>query len=230
MSSRQEEKARRRKEREEQERAAAKGAARIKRLQLAVGAVLALAVIVAVVVAITSSGGSSSDSAAKPSGKAHVPPPGANAKNLTAAARAAGCKLLNPASEGQTHTDKVVTYKSSNPPASGPHNPVAAQDGLYAPGNEPAKESWVHMLEHGRVLIQYRPGSTKALVDQMETVGSENDGYHVGVMENNTKMPYQVAAIAWTHVLGCPSMNPRVFDAIRAFRDQYTDQGPERIP
>ena len=43
-------------------------------------------------------------------------------------------------------------------------------------------------------------------------------------------MPYAVAATAWTHLLGCPKMNDKVFDAIRAFRLAYVDKGPEFIP
>ena len=47
--------------------------------------------------------------------------------------------------------------------------------------------------------------------------------------QNPTKMPYAVAATAWGHVLGCTTFNPRVFDAFRAFRMAYTDQGPEQL-
>ena len=43
-------------------------------------------------------------------------------------------------------------------------------------------------------------------------------------------MPYQVAATAWTQLLGCPTYNDRVPDAMRAFRDQYRLKGPEYIP
>jgi hypothetical protein len=43
-------------------------------------------------------------------------------------------------------------------------------------------------------------------------------------------MPFQVAAVAWTHFLGCPTMNDKVFDAMRAFRTRFVDKGPELIP
>jgi len=38
------------------------------------------------------------------------------------------------------------------------------------------------------------------------------------------------AATAWQHLLGCPTFNDKVFDAIRAFRAQYVNKGPESIP
>jgi hypothetical protein len=43
-------------------------------------------------------------------------------------------------------------------------------------------------------------------------------------------MKYAVAATTWGQLLGCPRMNDRVFDALRAFRERYIDQGPERVP
>jgi len=235
MSSRQEEKERRRQERLAQEQAEASSAARMRRIQIALGSLIAVAAIAGVVIAIASSGGGGGDDNAKSASKAaKVAVPPVRETNLSAAAKAAGCQLLNPPSEGRNHTADPVTYKNSNPPASGPHNPVPADDGIYAPGNEPAKEHWVHSLEHGRILIQYKPGTSAHVIDQLETVGSEElrgtAGYHVLVFQNNTNMPYAVAAVAWTHVLGCKQMNDRVFDAVRAFRTQYTDKGPELIP
>jgi hypothetical protein len=234
MSSRQEEKAQRRAEREAAEAAAAARAARGQRLRMAGAGAVVIAVIVVAVVLIAGSGGGGSSDDTQSSVENAVPIPPAKEKNLQAAAKAAGCKLLNPAMEGREHVTGTVTYKNSNPPASGPHNPVPAEDGIYAPGNEPAKEHWVHTLEHGRIEIQYAPGTSKHVQDQLETLGSEKfngtAGYHVLVFENNTKMPYKVAAVAWTHVLGCPTMNNGVFDAIRDFRNAYTDKGPELIP
>jgi hypothetical protein len=42
-------------------------------------------------------------------------------------------------------------------------------------------------------------------------------------------MTAQVAATAWTHLLTCPKMNDKVFDAMRTFRARYIDKGPERV-
>ena len=43
-------------------------------------------------------------------------------------------------------------------------------------------------------------------------------------------MPYPVAATAWTHLVGCPKVTDKIWDALRAFRARYTDQAPEQIP
>ena len=50
------------------------------------------------------------------------------------------------------------------------------------------------------------------------------------LFQNNTNMPYAVAATSWTRLLGCKTFNPRIFDAIRAFRTEYVDKAPEQVP
>ena len=49
------------------------------------------------------------------------------------------------------------------------------------------------------------------------------------LFQNTTGMKAAVAATAWGHSLTCPEMNDRVFDAIRTFRAQYIDKGPEKV-
>jgi len=70
--------------------------------------------------------------------------------------------------------------------------------------------------------------------DQLKTQEDEalkgKAGYHQLLYENNTGMPFEVAAASWQHYLGCPKWNQNVIDAIRAYREQYVDKGPEFIP
>jgi len=234
MSSRQEEKQRRKAEREAAEAEAARSAARKGRLQLAVGGLVAIAAIAIAVLVFRGVGGDGDAGDATPPLDGNAAIPAQKETNLEAAASAAKCELKTLPSEGNDHTAAKVTYKT-NPPTSGDHNPVAAEDGLYAPGNSPPVGKHVHSLEHGRTDIQYRPGTPKETIAKLETLGSEklsfgSEGYHVLVFENNTKMKPAVAATTWTHSLTCPTMNDGVYDAIRDFRTEYTDKGPELIP
>ncbi len=237
MSSRAEEKSRRKAEREAAEREAAKSAANKGRLRLALGGLVAIAAIAIFVVVISGAVGGGEDSgnakqASAPTGAL----PAQKISNLPEAAKAANCTLKTYPTEGREHsTDPSKWQYKTNPPTSGTHNPTWSEDGLYEPGNTPEIGFTVHTLEHGRIDIQYKKGSPKAVVDQLEAVGSEKlqfgtEGYHVLVFENNTGMKPAVAATAWTQSLTCPTMNPRVFDAIRTFRTEYTDKGPELIP
>lgn len=233
MSSRQEEKERRRAEREALEAKERAAAARGRRLQIAGGAVLVIALVAVALVLVLGGGGDDSTPTTANGPAAGIPAAGPNADDLGAAAKAAGCTVRTLPSEGRGHTEDAVKYKT-NPPTSGPHNPVPAEDGIYDRGNTPETEAYVHTLEHGRILFQYRPGTDTRTTSQLETLLNEEvngtEGYHSVLMENDTKMPFAVAATAWTQMIGCKTMNPKVFDAFRAFRTQYVDKAPELIP
>jgi hypothetical protein len=140
---------------------------------------------------------------------------------------------VNAPIEGNTHETKNFKpsdYKT-NPPTSGNHNPVWYPDGLYNPGDVPRLGMIVHPLEHGRIELQYKPGTPRTTVKQLETLFNEEDsGYHMLMFQNTTNMPYAVAAAAWGHYVGCPTMNDKVFDALRSFHDSFIDKGPETVP
>jgi hypothetical protein len=236
MSSRQEEKERRRKEREEAERKAQAAAGRTRRLQIAGGAVLAVAVIAVVVVLIASgSGGDDGGGGNAPASTtaSAVELPARTIENLDEAAETAGCTVSSPEIEGSEHTTDTVEYQS-NPPTSGEHNPEPAQDGVYDPGNTPSPEHYVHSLEHGRILFQYQQGSPQKTIDTLVAIFNEpvngSPGYHALVFENNTGMEAPVAATAWGQMVTCPDLSPESIDTLRAFRDLYTDKGPEFVP
>jgi uncharacterized protein DUF3105 len=218
MASRQEEKERRRREREEAELAAARSASRKRTLRIAAIAAGAV-VVIAVIAVVALSGGGSKNSV--------------DTSNLASDAQAAGCTFKSYPSEGRNHTTSKVTYKT-NPPTSGNHNPTPAQDGIYAAGNEPAPENFVHSLEHGRVEFEYKPGTPPAQVAQLQKLAEEplngSAGYHVLMFQNNTKMPSQFALAAWTKLLTCTSLSPKSMAVMREFRKAYTDKGPEFIP
>src|SRR5436309_248413 len=173
MASRAEEKERRRQERLAQEEAERKAAARTRRLQLAGGALLGVGAIVAVVIAVSSGGSSSSDNggAVSASGNSGVKLPVRNETDLTKAAKAAGCVVKSFPLEGREHTTSKVTYHT-NPPTSGNHNPDPSPDGFYPSGPLP-KERNVHALEHGRIEMQWKPGTPKRVIDTLEAVFNE---------------------------------------------------------
>ena len=154
------------------------------------------------------------------------PPPKRAVEQLRTAAAAAGCSVAHFPTEGREHTEKTVPYKT-NPPTSGPHNPVPAPDRVYAVA--PTPEHYVHSLEHGRIELQYRPGAPAAV--RAALLGVYRDStHHMLLFPNNTGMPFEVAATAWKHRIGCTRFNAKVPAALRAFRDAYRDRGPEQVP
>jgi hypothetical protein len=171
--------------------------------------------------------------AATPTPTAVEAPPPIKLRTLPAAAKAAGCTLQNPPDQGVAHEQREFSEAdyNSNPPTSGTHFPTWYQDGVYAPGTTPELGRLVHALEHGRIEVQYKPGTPAETVGRLEQLVDQLDhGYHILLFENATAMPYAVAATAWGHLLGCPKMNDKVFDALRAFRKNYVDKGPETVP
>ncbi len=234
MASRAEEKERRRRERQAQEAEAARATARAKRMRLGLVGVVVAAAAIVLVVGLASGGDS-----AKPAGGGGVGGvaiPARKVTDLAAAAKAAGCTVRSYPQAGQfrSHTTAKVAYKT-NPPTFGNHNPTPASDGDYSGQGTPPKEQLVHSLEHGRTQIQYRPGTPTREVGQLttlfnESVGSFGAGQYLQLFENQTNMPYAVAATAWGHLLACPRFDPGMFDAIRAFRETYTLKAPEYIP
>jgi hypothetical protein len=232
MSSRQEEKEQRRRERLAAEEAQRSSASRRRRLQIVFGAVLVVLLVGAGTALAVGLLGSDSGSSEVPKGGSDIPSQQQGDEKKAAAA--AGCTLKEDLpNEGATHEDKTFTEKDykQNPPTSGPHFPQWADDGIYDPGQEPQLGMLVHTLEHGRIDIQYKPGTPKQTIAQLETLYKSMDGgHHLVMFQNPTKMPYAVAATAWDNMLGCPTMNPKVFDAIRTFREKHIDQGPEIVP
>ena len=218
MASRQEEKERRKQERLEREAAAAAATKRKRRVQL-IGAVVVVAAIVAGV-ALTVAGGG-----------------GGSAEKLQDAAKDAGCVYRAFPEEGREHQTEPVTVADfkTNPPTSGNHHPEPAPDGAYPPTSEPEIGQWVHTLEHGRVLFQYRPGIDDKTLGELEKlfneeVGGSGGGYHTVLMRNNSKMRFEVAAVAWRHYMGCEGFTPKTIKALRTFREERVDKAPENIP
>ena len=159
-----------------------------------------------------------------------LPPPQVDTDLFKVAAEA-GCVLRNPPIEGRTHVPPSTKVKyGTNPPTSGNHDPIPAVDGVYSQSPTATTiKHFVHTLEHGRIEIQYDPAKLpKRRLDQLGGLFND-DPYHM-VMFPNRRQPYEVAVTAWGHLMGCNKVTDKTFDAIRAFRDRYRDQGPENVP
>lgn len=185
-----------------------------RRLALVLGGLLVLAVAAVAVVALAGGDGEETD------------PP---VPTLEDAAKAARCTFREFPDEGNRHLpNRSATFDDyrTNPPTSGTHRPPpAAPDGVYPAGRSPDKEDWVHALEHGRVIFMYAPGTPagdlEALID--EPFDGRPGAYKTLVMENNTDMPFAVAAVAWTRFVGCKRFSRRAVDALRAFRSEFVE-------
>ena len=224
MSSREEQKRLAREARQTAERAARTGA---HRQRILLGAGLATVLIVAVTVGILVLSGSSESQRA--AGIEAAPIPAQRVTDLDEAVKLARAKLIShDYSFGiNEHVSTPVRYPM-NPPTNGPHHPRWTEDGSYAGQPAPPTEQVVHAQEHGRVVIQYRPGLPKRQIQQLVSLYEEAP-QHVLLVENATAMPCDVAATAWGKGVLCRKLTAQSFDALRAFRDKYRDKGPETV-
>jgi hypothetical protein len=244
VPGRREEKERLRQIREDAERREAAEQRRKLIIGYSMAGVLAAAVVAGIVVVVMSSSSGASGNAhivnsglgsfttsqdLKPDdreGTRTKPGPLATAAKLPQAAKAAKCVLRNPPDEGNTHllaSQPTPKYKS-NPPTSGNHDPIPLANGAYE-GVIVNFRHAVHTLEHGRVEVEYQPDLPQA--EQLKLKGVIDEDFRNMVLFQNSSMPWQVAAAAWDHYLGCKTYNDKALDAIRAFRDTYRDKGPE---
>ena len=173
---------------------------------------------------------------AEPDNREGTTPPSLAQGDLDKAVAAAGCELkLNLRDEGSEHAteeDGLAKYGTS-PPTSGDHygsnetGSGAAADGAYS--EAPPTGRVLHALEHSRVAIQYGPELGEA--EQLVLKGVFDESPFGVLLFPNAEMPYEVAATAWTRLLGCKRYAGRsTLDALRVFRDIYRGQGPEAVP
>lgn len=236
MSHRREQKEALRLERERRE-AEARAAQQRKRLMGVVGAVVIVVAAIAILLVVSGGGGNDPQSEGNnfPTGGSI---PEQKVFDLDQAAAAAGCELKSNKATSRDHLqdpNQKVKYPQ-NPPTSGKHFAVPAEDGLYN-GAPPEDTALVHALEHGRVIVWAKPSLPVAARQKLRALFDEDTYQMIFVRRSN--MPYAVAATAWNRdptpngtgqLMGCPKWDDNVIDALRSFRDEHRSNGPEDIP
>jgi hypothetical protein len=248
MASRKEEKERLRQQRIAAERRDAQAGQRRLLLGYVVAGLLAAAVVVGIIVVIASGSGGDGEGeqvaesaenahidpatgiTAAPDNREGTPPPAVEQARLNQAAAQADCDLrLDLPDEGANHlspNEDPPNYET-NPPTSGDHDENPLADGAYS--EAPEARNVLHSFEHGRVAVQYSPDLPEE--DQLALKGVFDEDPEGMLLFPNPDMPYEVAATAWTQLLGCDRYEGgATLDAIRAFRDTYRGQGPEPVP
>ena len=237
MSSRKEQKEALRKERLERERQAQDAARRKRMVGFGIGGAIALAALVVVAVVLLAGGGGDDGTASADVYPGGGEVPERQTSNLAAAVKAADCRTTTEKGNSREHTTSLsdrVEYRT-NPPTYGKHFAEPVDDGAY--DDPPQDEELVHNLEHGRVIVWFKPSLPEDARADLKAFFDDDDYQMVLVPRRN--MPYDVAASAWNRdptpngtgrLLACPKYSAKVFDALRAFREQNRSNGPEPIP
>ena len=131
-----------------------------------------------------------------------------------------GQAIMTDRTHLQAETDPHVPY-STDPPTSGPHTQAVPAFKVYT---EPiAKESQVHGLEDGGVVINYQPDLDKASVDKLAEIA--NLYIHTPGKENIIMSPYPglsnpIVLTTWGRMDRLDTLDET---RIRAFVDAYVN-------
>ncbi|HEX3623125.1 MAG TPA: DUF3105 domain-containing protein [Acidimicrobiales bacterium] len=125
---------------------------------------------------------------------------------------------------GNNHVEGDVTYKT-NPPSGGNHNPTPAPAGVFTATNTPPDAQLVHSLEHGYIIIWYKPDIPSTQLDDLKSLTGRYSKDVLLVPRASLGEP--VAATAWHRRLLC-SQND--LTALESFVTSYRNKGPEKIP
>jgi Protein of unknown function (DUF3105) len=126
---------------------------------------------------------------------------------------------------------------NTNPPTSGPHNPVWILWGMY---DEPVDRlRSVHNLEHGGIVIQYGPNVPNGTVESLSDFYRDDpNGVVIAPLRS---LGNKISLAAWTFDLarlsergyegeGHLAVMPRFDnDVFQAFVDEFRFRGPERL-
>lgn len=149
------------------------------------------------------------------------------------AAEEAGCTAIQPVEEmpSASHVDEGTDVQySTSPPTSGDHYAQPAQAGFFPPSTaeEESEERFVHNLEHGQIVIWYRPDAPSSVIDGIETY-IDNTKTPIGVLG----VPYptlddstSLVLTAWGAHQSCADVSSEV---INEFRSRFQGRGPEQV-
>ena len=135
-----------------------------------------------------------------------------------------GCTVDSRSDPGRNHVPQA-TY-SVDPPAGGDHDPVPSAAGFYDTTDVPTDGHLVHSLEHGYVIVWYRPAAVPAA-----TVAGLRDLARVRdwvLVAPRPAMGTALAATAWHRRLLCPDGADGPDGPIAKFVTAFRDQGPEK--
>ena len=131
---------------------------------------------------------------------------------------------------GNTHVPigTPIDYKQ-HPPASGDHYPIPAQPGLYPEGLPPGL--WVHSLEHGYIVVAYRPPVSPEQLQQfrrlLDTLPKSKFGFVKLVVVPYQEMDHPFAVLAWTWRLWLDQLDG---EKVLGFYRAHVDRAPEDVP
>lgn len=112
---------------------------------------------------------------------------------------------------------------NSLPPTSGWHYEATSEWGIH---EEPvANEVQVHNLEHGGIMVQYKPGIDAAVIEKLKPIVSNYKSKVILAPYHN--LDTNIALTAWGRIDKFDGFDE---GRIKRFIDAFRNKGPERVP
>jgi hypothetical protein len=136
------------------------------------------------------------------------------------------------ANQGQDHIEAGANHAgyNSNPPTSGPHHPRPTDWGVK--DSAIPDETLVHNLEHGGIVINYRPDIGEDKIQQLKQIfrslpPSEQFNTIKAVLVPRPSNDRPISVTAWTYLMHLDSPEEA---KIKQFYSDHVDKGPELVP
>jgi hypothetical protein len=138
-------------------------------------------------------------------------------------------------SAGRQHVNEDVDY-ATNPPTSGPHNPVPLPAGVYRDPEQAPEERALHSMEHASAVIWYNceaggldDEECTAFIDELrdryESLLTGQSGGALLII-NNPTMEHFIALTSWTRLLELDEYDEEAIDEfIEVNRCRFDPEG-----
>ncbi len=130
--------------------------------------------------------------------------------------------VAQPTNDGRTHlaAGQAAVYASATP-TSGSHSPNSARCGVL--DTQVPAEFAVHSLEHGTVVIWYRPDLDGDTISGLREIVNRFDDRVI--LSPNAQLDEPIVATAWNRLKAYDSVDPEIAD----FIETYRNRGPESL-
>lgn len=128
--------------------------------------------------------------------------------------------------QGTTHIKEGEAHPpyNSNPPTSGWHYGNPVDWGTYK--EKFSQEQLVHNLEHGGIVIQYKPTLDPPIIKKLEELKASEFECKLVVAPNDA-LDKNIALTAWRRLYTSDTYDE---NSVKAFIKKYRNTGPELVP
>jgi len=133
-------------------------------------------------------------------------------------------ELVTAAGESRCVLRRADAGEQLNPPVDGPAGGQTVKGGFY---DKPVStDHLTSAVRRGIIVIQFRDGLSDHDIDALKTLQKAVPEGTI-VAPNGTRMPFEIAVVAYRRLLGCPRFTTQSLEAVQLFRGRFMGSGPD---